>query len=101
MNRWKTAGSVTNEAEIIHFGGNVYVELHPRRWAPLISGRTSVRGGAPEHEGPGGGGDVMAFLFQPLTPQLAGRKEGPLGEGVLPAPGLSDFACHSTGNALI
>lgn len=28
MNHWKTTESVTNQAEIIHFGENVYLELH-------------------------------------------------------------------------
>lgn len=92
---------MTNEAEIIHFGGNVAVELPSGRWAPLISGRTAARGGVSEREGPRGGGDVMAIPFHAAHTKARREEGGAAGRGVPPAPGLPYFVCHSTGNALI
>lgn len=43
MNHWKTTESVTNDAEITHFGGNVYAEWPPPT-AGLCHQQPPVRG---------------------------------------------------------
>ena len=52
MNHWKTTESVTNEAEIIHFGGSICAELHPRWLASLINSSLCSWVEVPEHEVP-------------------------------------------------
>lgn len=53
MNRWKTTESVTNEAEIIHFGENVYVELNSlMAGRSVISSSVCMGGGLLKHEVP-------------------------------------------------
>lgn len=53
MNHWKTTESVTNQAEIIHFGGNVYLELHSLTGShSVISGSICMGGKEPKHEVP-------------------------------------------------
>lgn len=77
MNHWKTTESATNEAERIHFGGNVYVELHS-----LMAGLSLA---APRACGVGHRSlkslqseDLMAILFQaaPTQSQREGGREG-------------------------
>lgn len=75
MNRWKTTESVTNEAEIIHFGGNVYAELRPPMAASLISSRACTRAGVPKHEVPRGRDNLMPILLQAVHTR-AQREEG-------------------------
>lgn len=79
MNHWKTTGSVTNEAEIIHFGGYVCAELRFRWLASLISGSTCSLVELPEHEVPQQGGTLMAIVFQ--TAHTRAQGDGGVGEG--------------------
>lgn len=78
MNHWKTTGSVTNEAEIIHLGGCVCAELRFRWLASLISGSTCSLVELPEHEVPQQGGTLMAILFQ--TAHIRAQGVGDVGE---------------------
>lgn len=53
MNHWKTTESVTNQAEIIHFGGNVYLELHSLMGClSVISNSICMGGEVLKHEVP-------------------------------------------------
>lgn len=94
MNHWKTTESVTNEAEIIHFGGKVCAELHPRCLAPR---RRSVGSGeveVPEREVPAPGGTSMAISFP--TAHIGAR--GPGARGRVRPPGLSLHAPRARGS---
>lgn len=68
---------MTNEAEIIHFGGYVCAELR-FRWLTSLSGSTCSSVEVPEHEVPQQGGTWMAILFQ--TALTRARVDGGVGE---------------------
>lgn len=80
MNHWKTTESVTNEAEIIHFGGYVCAELRFRWLASLISGSTCSLVEVRKHEVSQQGGTLMAILFQ--TAHTRAQGDGGVGEKV-------------------
>lgn len=70
MNHWKTTESVTNEAEIIHFGENVYVELHSLMGSrSVISDSICMGGKELKHEVPKSGILQLPFSSQHLTPK--------------------------------
>lgn len=53
MNHWKTAESVTNQAEIIHLRENVYLELHSLMGSlSVISSSICMGGEELKHEVP-------------------------------------------------
>jgi len=64
MNHWKTTESVTNEAEIIHFGENVYVELHSLMGSCSVISHSICMGGRElKHEVPKEWDTSTAILF--------------------------------------
>lgn len=68
MNHWKTTESVTNEAEIIHFGENVYVELHSLMGSlSVISDSICMGGKELKYEVPKAWDTSTAILFPTLN----------------------------------
>lgn len=96
MNHWETPESVTNEAEIIHFGGKVYTELRSLTAGCLISDPLLL-GGSMEPSRARPLGDSS------LAKSSHGRSKGGRREewrGVS-AMGFFYVVCHSISNVLI